>query len=292
MTKETSNSPTIDKPLPSFGKNPMGKRSPIKRRHLEGRPFLGAAMAAASVAVGLVLWWALATYVFNPILFASPGETLAAFVDTLGSGELARNAQASILRILAGYVLGAAVGIPCGLLIGSFASVRLILDPYVGFLRFVPPIALLPLAIIWFGIGENSKYFLIAFSTAFIVILNSAAGIYSVPTVRIRAAKSLGLGDGQVFFRILVPSSIPFVVTGMRLAMGNAFMTIVAAEMISADSGLGYMIFNARQFYQTGRMFVGLITIGVLGFLSDRLLTWGANLALRKYGLHAKTGTQ
>ena len=240
----------------------------------------------ASVAAGIAVWAVLARYVFNPLLFASPLQTLEAFRSTIQSGVLWENITASMTRILAGYALGCLIGIPAGLLIGSFPLVRTIMEPYVGFLRFIPPIALLPLAIVWFGIGESSKYFLIAFSTAFIVILNSSAGVFAVPKVRIWAARSLGLHKGHVFFRVLVPSSIPFVITGMRLAMGNAFMTIVAAEMISADSGLGYMIFNARQFYQTGQMFVGLITIGVLGFLTDRVLSIGARLALRKYGLH------
>jgi NitT/TauT family transport system permease protein len=248
-----------------------------------------AIIVGTSLAIGIVVWWALAEFWLNPLLFASPQETLVAFKETLENGQLQENIGASLTRILIGYAIGCLIGIPVGLLIGSSRVGRSVMQPWVGFLRFVPPIALLPLAIVWFGIGETSKYFLIAFSTAFIVILNSAAGVYAVPKVRVWAARSLGLGQRDLFLRILMPSSVPFVVTGMRLAMGNAFMTIVAAEMISADSGLGYMIFNARQFFQTGTMFVGLITIGALGLLTDRILSLGAGIGLRRYGLHEKS---
>ncbi|WP_103663514.1 ABC transporter permease [Microbacterium sp. CJ77] len=244
-----------------------------------------------SVGVGIALWWLVSLFV-SPILFASPAQTWDAFIVSLQNGSLVSNASASLFRILTGFVIGLLVGIPLGLLLGSSTWLRRFLDPYVNFLRFIPPIALLPVAILWFGIGEGSKIFLITYSSIFIVVLNAIAGVYAIPTVKRWAARSLGMGPADVFFRVTVPSTVPFLITGARIAMGNAFTTIVAAEMISAESGLGYMIFTARQFFQTGTMFTGILVIGLLGFLADRLLSFVGRRVLARYGTHDSAGAR
>lgn len=262
-------------PQPQPPPGPVGKRATdlaaAKRPKLAVVLWFPLGLAAV-----LIVWWALGRWVFPPSLFASPLKTGEAFWETARSGELWRNSASSLARIGVGFGLGSAAAIPLGLLMGSFKAVRVAVEPFVQFFRFIPPIALLPLAILWFGIGESSKVFLIFYSTFFIVIINVIAGVYAISTVKLRAAGCLGLKGVGLFHRVIIPSTVPYIVTGMRIAMGSSFMTIVAAEMLAADSGLGYMIFQSRLFYQTGRMFVGLIMLGALGLLADhafRVLT-------------------
>ena len=140
---------------------------------------------------------------------------------------------------LSGFLGGSLIGIPIGLAIGSFAIVRRMLEPYTEFLRFIPATALITVAVIWFGIGEGSKIFLIIYTTVFIVIINTAAGVTAVAPNKIRAARSLGASRAQVFFFVALPATVPYILTGMRLAMANSFVTIIAAELVAANDGLG-----------------------------------------------------
>lgn len=238
---------------------------------------------------GILVWWALAEWVFPPLLFASPWVTLEALFETIASGELLESIAVSLARILAGYLLGASIAIPLGLAMGSVPFIRRLSEPYVEVFRFIPAIAFLPLAILWFGIGETSKVFLICYSTIFIVLINTIAGVFAVNPVKIRAAKCLGI-DGFALFRfVILPSTVPYIATGMRIGMGAAFMTVVAAEMLAAESGIGYMIFSSRVYYQTGRMFVGLTVLGVLGFLTDRVFRAITARFLGRYGVRYET---
>jgi len=138
-------------------------------------------------------------------------------------------------------------------------------------IRPVSPVAMIPIAIIWFGIDEASKYFIIAYGVFFVTLINTIAGVRQTPLVRKRAATSLGADRWALFFRITLPSAIPFINTGMRVALGGAFMSVIAAEMIAANSGIGYFIMQSRLLIQTERIFVGLVVLGLSGFLADRL---------------------
>ena len=151
---------------------------------------------------------------------------------------------------------------------------RRILEPYTEFLRFIPATALITVAVIWFGIGEGSKIFLIIYTTVFIVIINTAAGVSAVAPNKIRAARSLGANPAQVFLFVALPATVPFILTGMRLAMGNSFVTIIAAELVAANAGLGKMIWDARLYMLVDQIFVALVVLGLLGFTADRLFRW------------------
>jgi NitT/TauT family transport system permease protein len=142
------------------------------------------------------------------------------------------------------------------------------------------------LAMIWFGIGEASKYFLIIYGTVFIVTMNTIAGIVSIPPAKIRAARSLGANQWQLFVFVTLPASVPFILTGMRMAMGTAFTTIVAAEMVAAQSGLGFLIFSSRLFMQTDAIFVGIVALGMLGFLADRMMRFLILAFAKRYAPH------
>jgi len=172
-----------------------------------------------------------------------------------------------------------------GLAMGAFAPVRRFLDPIVNFLRFIPPIAWLSPFLIWFGIGETTKVLLITYTVTFMVMLNTLAGIIAIPKNRIRVAQCLGASRVQIFAFVVVPACVAYILTGMRIAMGNAFVTIVTAEMIAAQAGLGYLILVSKNFGGTDLIFLGMITLGILGLLTDRLFVMAIGRYARRYHL-------
>lgn len=240
--------------------------------------------ALISIVAGVVLWDLLSRSV-NPMFLPSPWTTWLSVGELWADGTLTRSVLASSQRIAVGWGLGLVVGIPLGLIMGHFKLVRRLLDPYIEFFRFIPPIAFVTLVIIWFGPGESSKVSLIFYTTVFIVVLNMIAGVLSVSDLRLRAAASLGAGPVWTLLTVILPSTVPYMVTGARLAMGNSFLTIVSAEMIAAQDGLGALIWSARNFGRTEWVFVGIIVLGLLGFLFDRIVRVVANAFLRRYGV-------
>jgi ABC-type nitrate/sulfonate/bicarbonate transport system permease component len=237
-----------------------------------------------SIAAGLAVWQ-LASLRVPPLFLPSPLETWEGFLELLDDGTLGTSILASGARILVGWGLGVAVGVPLGIFMGYFRWVRRLFDPYIEFFRFIPPIAFVTLAVIWLGPGEASKVALIFYTTVFIVTLNTIAGTVSVPELRLRAAASLGADPLTTLRTVIVPSTVPYMVTGARLAMGNSFLTIVSAEIVAAQEGLGALIWNARNYSRTEWVFVGIITLGLLGFLFDRILRIAARTLLRRYGV-------
>jgi len=221
------------------------------------------------------LWHVASVYLLNSVLFPPPLRVIAKAVELAEDGTLWSNASVSLQRIALGFLCGSLLGIPLGLAIGSFPIVRRILEPYTEFLRFIPATALITVAVIWFGIGEGSKVFLIIYTTIFIVIINTAAGVSAVAPNKIRAARSLGASRAQVFLFVALPATLPYILTGMRLAMGNSFVTIIAAELVAANAGLGKMIWDARLYMLVDQIFVALLVLGLLGFAADRLFRWG-----------------
>jgi NitT/TauT family transport system permease protein len=221
------------------------------------------------------LWHVASVYLLNSVLFPPPGRVIAKAVELAQDGTLWENASVSLQRIALGFFFGSMIGIPLGLAIGSFGIVRRVLEPYTEFLRFIPATAMITVAVIWFGIGEGSKIFLIIYTTVFIVIISTAAGVSAVAPNKIRAARSLGANRAQVFWYVALPATVPYILTGMRLAMGNSFVTIIAAELVAANAGLGKMIWDARLYMLVDQIFVALLVLGLLGFTADRLFRWG-----------------
>lgn len=235
------------------------------------------------IAGGLLLWHWASTFLFSSILFPTPLATLTEAVTMLRSGDILKDAGASLGRIGVGFAIGSAIGVILGLLVGYFELARLAMDPYLQFFRFIPPIAWVSPAIIWFGIGETSKVFIIVYGTVFVVALGTIAGVTSVHRDKIRAALMFGASEWQIFRIVIIPSTVHYSLTGMRLAMGIAFMTVVASEMLGADSGLGYLILSSRLWMATDRIFVGIIVLGLLGLLADRLFSLLINQLAHKY---------
>jgi len=236
-----------------------------------------------AVLVGLGVWQLLAVK-YGPALVASPSETLSAARELAADGTLGNSIIASSRRILIGWGLGVVVGAPVGLLIGQIRIVRLLLEPYTEFFRFIPPVAFVTLAVVWLGIGESSKVVLIFYTAVFIVTLNTSAGVMAVNESKLRAAASLGAGRRQILLRVVLPSTVPYILTGARLAMGNSFLTIVSAEIVAAQVGLGSLIWTSRNYGRIDWVFVGIITLGLLGLVYDRILRLIAVRVLYKYG--------
>jgi ABC-type nitrate/sulfonate/bicarbonate transport system permease component len=230
-----------------------------------------------------VIWQVASVYVVSSVLFPPPTVVFKKGLVLIRNGVLWDNLSASIQRILAGFIAGSLLGMPIGLAMGSFRPARKLLEPYTEFLRFIPAVAMITVAVIWFGIGEASKIFLIIYTTIFIVILNTAAGVSAIAPDKIRAAQALGASRAQIFLHVAFPATVPYILTGMRLAMANSFTTIVAAELIAANDGLGKMLWDGRLFMLVDDIFVSLVTLGLLGFAVDRMFRWAIYTFAGKY---------
>lgn len=207
----------------------------------------------------------------------TPPQVIDSGHQLIANGELLSNVEASLLRVLVGFVLGVIVAIPIGFLIGWYRIARGLIDPWIQFFRTIPPLALTPMVIIFFGIGETAKVFLIFLASFLATVIATFQGVRSVDATLIKAAWVLGAKDWAVFRRVVVPAALPSVFTGARIGLGSSWATLVAAELIAASSGLGHLMEVSSQYYETGNIMVAIICIGVLGFVMDRLL-----LALEK----------
>jgi NitT/TauT family transport system permease protein/taurine transport system permease protein len=199
------------------------------------------------------------------------------------SGEIFSDVAISMSRILVGFATGSAIAIVMGVLLGRIRLLHDLLDPIMELLRYLSPTAMIPIAVIWFGIGEMSKYFLIFWGTFFIVLINTTAGVWRAPITRQRAAECLGATQLQIFMSVIIPSAVPYIVTGMRIAMASSFMSIIPAEILAADSGIGYLLQKSSMLLQTDRIFVALLTICVLGFVVDRIFRLIVDKILARY---------
>jgi NitT/TauT family transport system permease protein len=241
------------------------------------------AIYATSIAIVLVVWQVISALFFSAVLFPGPVAVAKRAMILLQEGRLQADAMASLARVLSGFVLGSIVGIIVGFIIGSSALFRTFLDPYVHFLRFITPIAWISPVMIWFGIGELSKVILITYTTTFAVMLSTAAGVTTVPRNRIRAAQACGATRRQIFLYVVVPTALIPILQGMRLAMGYSFMTVVPAEMLAAESGLGYLIINSRLWLATDSIFVGILALGIIGLAMDSIFRWIIDEMLGRY---------
>jgi NitT/TauT family transport system permease protein len=229
------------------------------------------AVVAATLLAVVLLWQVASTRWVPSILFPTPLQTLQAWAALLREGVLLHHVSVSLGRIAVGFALGTVLGVGLGLAMGLFRPVSIVLEPYVQFFRFVPPVAWIIPAILWFGIGERSKVFLIFYTTVFLVLLNTMAGVAAVAQNQLRSARCFGASRGQLFLWVSLPATMPYVLTGMRLGMGNSFAAVVGAEFIAAQGGLGFLIIDSGTWMATDRMFAGMLTLGVLGILADRL---------------------
>ncbi|MBI4588683.1 MAG: ABC transporter permease [Candidatus Rokubacteria bacterium] len=224
---------------------------------------------AASAFLLILLWHGLSRLVFEPTILPSPATVLGRAVELTLAGELPRHMATSLGRILVGYSIGAILGIAVGLVISCLPWVEELLTPSLGFIRSIPPIAFVPFSIILFGIGETSKYAVIVYLVFIVLALHTTAGVHETPRIRIRAAQALGAGGAVVLLKVILPSAFPFILNGLRVGLSLSFMAVVSAELIGAQSGLGYMIMDSQTMFATDKMLVGILCLGILGALID-----------------------
>lgn len=244
-----------------------GKAAPQPAR--SGRRGLSLALNAVSVALGIAIWWILASAGFK---LPTPPEVVSRAGTLISDGTLGEDAVASLTRVLIGFALGTAVAIPVGFLMGWYGILRGLIEPWIQFFRTIPPLAIIPLAVVVMGIDETPKIFVIFLAAFLACVISTFQGVVNVDRTLINAARVLGAKDATIFARVVVPASTPFILVGMRVGLGSAWATLVAAELIAAQEGLGYRMQNAQLYYDLPTIFVGLISIGVLGLLMDRVL--------------------
>ncbi len=225
----------------------------------------------ATLIGGIGLWWLYAKWTSNTLV-PGPIAVSESFVDGIEDGSLWEHTFASLKRVLIGFFLGSAIAVPLGFMMGWYRWARGILEPWVQFLRTVPPLATIPLVIVLLGIGETAKVFVIFLAAFLSSVLATFQGVRNVDLTLINAARVLGAGDWTIFRRVAVPASAPYIFVGLRVALGASWATLVASELIAASQGLGRMMQASSQFLDTPRIMVGIIIIGVLGFAMDRIV--------------------
>jgi NitT/TauT family transport system permease protein len=223
-----------------------------------------------AVCGGLLAWGVIVT--FGKVVLPGPLEVLGRAGELLANGQLLKDLLASLQRVLTGFALGVVLAIPVGFLMGWYKIARGLIEPFVQFFRMIPPLAIIPLAIVTMGIGETPKVFVIFLAAFLSSVIATYQGVVSVDKTLINAARVLGAGDATIFRRVIIPASTPFILVGMRIGLGSAWATVVAAELIAAQSGLGFRMQQAQLFYDLPTIFVSLVMIGALGLLMDRFL--------------------
>ena len=243
-------------------------------------------LRALAFLVGLLAWAAVAygnraVELLNPALLPTPGEVAAVGVALARDGSLARDLLVSSGRIAAGFALAAAGALALGLLVGLYAPARLAVEPVVEFVRPIPPLAFLPMFLVWFGLGETSKVAFIAYTTFFPMFVGITASLLRVDVMLLRAAASLGATRRDLLRRVVLPAALPGIVVALRLGFGLAIFVIVGAEFMGADAGLGNLIMEGRVFFNPAQIVMGALLLGGLGSLVNALLVAVERRALR-----------
>ncbi|MDR2113253.1 MAG: ABC transporter permease [Candidatus Accumulibacter sp.] len=220
----------------------------------------------------------------NPIMLPAPSVVARSAVDLIASGELIRHVLSSLWRAFLGFAIGSFLGLALGILMARLPGVHCLLNPLVQIFRAIPSLAFVPLAIFWFGIGEISKIVLIAFGVFFPVWVNTYLGTRDTNPLFSRAAASLGARGWRMLIFLILPAALPFIIAGVRIALGSALVLLVASELTGAQFGVGYLIQLSQQVFRVDHMFVGLITLGLLGFLFDYAFVCGLRKFLPWYG--------
>ena len=250
-------------------------------------PLHRAALIAAPWLAIVALWYAVrASGLVNPSLVPAPHAVLAKFVE-LAKDRLALDVWMSTRRVFVGVFLGVLVAVPVGFAIGWYRSVRTFVDPLINFFRALPPIALIPLVIVYFGIGEAAKTVILFYASFFAGVIVMVEGIGQISPIYVRVAKTLGATDAEIFAKVIVPLTVPHILTAVRVALGVAWATLVASELIAAQQGLGALIQNASSFFQLDTIYVGIICIGLIALAMDlalrfatrRLVAWQDRIA-------------
>jgi NitT/TauT family transport system permease protein len=208
----------------------------------------------------------------SPIMLPSPSAIVVKWIEWLRSGELLLDVVGSLGRVTGGFLIGAGLALPLGLFMGASPRVYEYFNPIIQVLRPIPPIAWIPMSILWFGLGNPPAIFLISLGAFFPVLMNTIAGVQNVDGIYLRAARNLGAGRSAMFRRVILPAATPYILAGVRIGIGTAFIVVIVSEMIAVNNGLGYRILEAREFMWSDKIIAGMVTIGLLGLAIDQLM--------------------
>jgi NitT/TauT family transport system permease protein len=217
--------------------------------------------------VGNVFQW------INPMFMSAPSLIFKAAVQLFVSGEIYHDLYVSGIEFIGGYLLAAAIGIPFGLMVGWYKRMSYVFDPFINAMNATPRVALLPLVIIWLGIGILSKVGIIFLGAVFSILINTRDGVKTTPINLLNAARSFGASEWLIFKTVVLPSTIPFILTGLRLAVGRALVGVLVGELYAATAGIGFMITVAGATFQTDKVFVGVLIFALSGMTGMELLT-------------------
>jgi NitT/TauT family transport system permease protein len=265
----TATPPSSAAPEAGFARRPrrastlLAPKEPIPRA-------LAVALGLGGFAIILAAW-SILTYggVIEPLFLPEPGTVAKALYDMFVHEGFASDVWASFRRIALGFLFAAVLGIPLGIAIGSFRAVQAFFEPIIAAVRYMPASAFIPLLIIWFGIGETEKMAVIWFGVFFPLTLMVADVSANIPKELVNIAYTLGASRWQVFRRVLLPASWPGVIDNMRIGLGWAWTYLIVAELVAASTGIGHVILQSSRFLETEKIIAGILTIGVLGLLSD-----------------------
>ncbi|MCR4822431.1 MAG: ABC transporter permease [Treponema sp.] len=226
--------------------------------------------------LAVIALWTLASAAgfVKEIFLPNPLKVLAYFGQSLKDGSLWENTKISVYRITLGFVYAMILGIPLGILMGSFKKIEAFIRPLCEFIRYMPVPAFVPLIMVWVGIGESAKITVIFIGTFFQLLLMVADDTLSVPDDLINAGYTLGTKSAQTIFKIIIPSMLPRLMETLRMMIGWAWTYLVSAELVAANSGLGYTILKSQRFLKTDAIFAGIILIGLLGLITDRIFAF------------------
>ena len=231
-------------------------------------------LGGVSVALFLIVW-ELVGNVFqwiNPMFMSAPSLIFKAAFEMFRSGEIYHDLYVSGIEFLGGYFLAAAVGIPFGILTGWYKRMSYVFDPFVNAMNATPRVALLPLVIIWLGIGILSKVGIIFLGAVFPMLINARDGVKTTPQNLLNAARSFGASEWQIFKSVVFPSTVPFILTGLRLGVGRALVGVLVGELYAATAGIGFMITVAGATFQTDKVFVGILVFAITGVILTAVL--------------------
>jgi NitT/TauT family transport system permease protein len=244
-------------------------RAPISRR-------IYWVLALTGLITPLVLWTMLAAWGgMDPTFLPAPLQVLQKTWFWATENDLLGDMGISIYRVVSGFLLSAVIALPLGLLIGSYRSVQALLEPLTDFVRYMPAVAFIPLVMIWIGIDESAKISIIFIGTFFQMVLMVAEDVRRVPAAQVEAAQTMGANRQELIEKVIFPSAKPALLDTLRITMGWAWTYLVVAELVAANSGLGYAILRAQRFLQTDTIFAGIIVIGLIGLITDQLFRWG-----------------
>lgn len=229
------------------------------------------ALAAAGLLAPLLAWWIASTGAgVDRVFLPAPQAVWTRAAEWWGADNLLGDIGISVWRVVGGFMTSALIALPLGLLIGTFRAVQALLEPLTDFIRYMPAVAFIPLVMLWVGIDESSKIAIIFIGTFFQMVLMVAEDVKRVPLAQIEAAQTMGASRVELIEKVILPSAKPALMDTMRVTMGWAWTYLVVAELVAANSGLGYAILKAQRFLQTDKIFAGILLIGAIGLLTDQ----------------------